>query len=149
MKKHKIIKITTISLSVIAILFIVLIVHIALVMKPKNVENNIQLSRIDFKQKVDSTEGVKIVSFVRSLEGVENAYFNPKSGILICGFYNQKQNSQNVYDRLMAYGHYKAERFVINASNEIKGCPAMGADKSFVYTLASNLADYLTKNKYK
>jgi len=145
MKKRKIIKITLISLSVCALLFAVLIIHIALVMKPKNVENNIQLSRIDFKQPVDSTEAIKIVSFVRHLDGVENAFFNPKSGILICGFYNQKQNSQNVYNKLMAYGHYKAERFIIDASAEIKGCPAMGTDKSFIYTMASSLADLIRK----
>jgi hypothetical protein len=145
MKKRKIIKITLISLSVVVLLFAVLIVHIALVMKPKNVENNIQLSRIDFKQPVDSAEAVKMVSFVRHLDGVDNAVFNPKSGILICGFYNQKQNAQNVYDKLMAYGHYKAERFMVGAADEIKGCPAMGADKSFIYTMASSLADLIRK----
>jgi hypothetical protein len=112
-------------------------------MKPKNVENNIQLSRIDFKQAVDSTEAGKIVSFVRHLDGVDNAFFNPKSGILICGFDNKKQTSQNVYDRLMAYGHYKAERFIVDASSEIKGCPAMGTDKSFIYTIASNVAQLI------
>ena len=136
MKKRKIFKIAIISISVCVALFITLIIHIALVMKPQPPNSNVQLSRIDFKQKVDSTEGAKIVSFVRHLDGVQNAYYNPKSGILICGFYNQKQTSQNVYEKLMAYGHYKAERFVIDASSEIKGCPAMGADKSFIYSLA-------------
>ena len=145
MKKRKIIKIALISISVCALLFVVLIVHIAMVIKPKNVENNIQLGRIDFKQNIDSSEAVKIVSFVRNLEGVENAFYNPKSGILICGFYNQKQNAQNVYNKLMAYGHYKAERFIVDASAEIKGCPALGADKSFIYTIASSLAELIRK----
>jgi hypothetical protein len=137
MKKRKIIKITLISLSVFFVLFAVLIVHIAMVTKYKAVEpDGRQLSRIDFTEKVDSTEANKIKSFVGHLDGVESTYFNIPDGIFVYTYSLNKQNSLGVYNKLMSYGKYKAHRYVVDAADATKGCPAMGGNKSFILSLA-------------
>jgi hypothetical protein len=137
MKTKKILKITAISLSVVFVLFAALIIHLAMVIKDKQVEpDDRQLSRIDFIQKVDSAEAVKIRSFVAHLEGVESTFFNVKDGILVYTYSLQKQSSQTVYDQLMRSGNYKAKRFVVSEEQASTGCPAMGGNKSFIYTMA-------------
>ena len=136
MKKQKIFKITLISLSVIVFLFIALVVHVAMVTKHKVAEpDGRQLSRIDFTEKVDSAEANKIRSFVGHLDGVESAYFNVKDGILIYTYSLTKQNSLGVYNKLMSYGNYKAHRYMVTAAQVASGCPAMGGNKSFFYSL--------------
>jgi len=136
MEKRKIIKIALISLSVVFVLFAVLIVHIAMVTKYKAVEpDGRQLSRIDFTEKVDSTEANKIKNFVGHLDGVESTYFNVKDGIFVYTYALSKQNSLGVYNKLMSYGKYKAHRYMVDPSEATKGCPAMGGNKSFMYSL--------------
>lgn len=135
--KKKIIKISLISLSVAFVLFIVLVAHIYIVTKPKpRTTPMVQLSRIDFKEKPDSIEASKIVSFVRHLDGIDNAYFNIPDGIFVFGFYREKQSSKNVYDELMKLGHYNAKPFVVDLSTAAKGCPVMDKN-SFGYRMST------------
>lgn len=142
MKAKKILKIAAISLSVAAVLFVALIIHLGMVIKDKQVEpDGRQLSRIDFIQKVDSAEAGKIRSFVAHLDGVESTFFNVKDGILVYTYSLQKQNSQSVYEQLMRSGNYKAKRFVVSEEQAATGCPAMGGNKSFIYSMA-----YAVKN---
>ena len=115
MKAKKNFKIAAISLSIAAVLFVALIIHLAMVIKDKQVEpDDRQLSRIDFTQKVDSAEAGKIRSFVAHLDGIESTFFNVKDGILVYTYSLQKQNSQGVYDQLMRSGNYKAKRFTVS-----------------------------------
>ncbi len=136
--KKKLVKIIVWSAAVTVLLFVVLVVHIVIVTKPVQYDNNdLQLSRIDFKQPIDSAEAVKIRSFVAHLPGVQNALFNLHDRTLVYGYTLGKQSSANVYERLMNFGHYKAVCFVPNATQLSGGCP-VGKDKSaFIYKLAA------------
>jgi hypothetical protein len=120
------------------LLFAVLVVHIYSVTKPVKYDNNdLQLSRIDFKEDIDSIEAAKIRSFVASLPGVQNAMFNTQDNILVYGYSLGKQTSTEVYNQLIKFGHYKAEKFVVSAEQLNSGCP-MGKNKnSFVYKLSA------------
>ncbi len=117
------------------VLFTVLIVHIYMVTKPVKYDNNdLQLSRIDFKEPIDSMNANEIRHFVASLPGIQNTMFNIKDRILVYGYLVGKQNSDTVFHQLINHGHYKAEKFVVSEDMKSKGCPMAGKDRSsFVY----------------
>jgi hypothetical protein len=116
--------------SIIAVLLLALVIHIAMV-TPKANKYTYQLSRIDFKQQVDEAGAAKIRAFVAGLPGVKSTYFNPESNTLVYTYLISAQNSANVYDRLMESGHYKAERYIVDNSSIQNGCP-INADNSTV-----------------
>lgn len=130
------------ALGVLTSLLIILCVHIYIVThKPKTPFELTQLSRIDFKQKVDSVEANKITSFIATQEGVKSTYFNLKDGILVYTYQSDKQNSITIYNKLINHGHYKAERFIINEAKANTGCPAGFGSGS--KSLSSYLLSYI------
>ncbi len=140
MKKRKIFKILFAAFSAIVILFGVLVIHIYMVTKSKMAQpDNRQLSRIDFTQKPDSVEANRIRSLVAHLDGVESTFFNVKDGILVYTYSLKKQNSIGVYNKVMSSGNYQAKRFVVDASQAPKGCPAMGGNGSFMSILSASI----------
>lgn len=132
--RSKLIKRSLIGLSVIVVLFLALGIHLYYVTdnfyQQTGSNANLQMSRIDFKQDVDSTEAIKISSTVNSLEGVQKSYFNVKDNILVYSYYKGKQTSQNVYDKLMASGNYVADKFTVSADEMTSGCPVLEGNKS-------------------
>ena len=77
MKSKKFIKVVVWSLSISFALLIVLIIHIVMVTKPLKFDNNnLQLTRINFKEVIDSAEAIKIRHYVASLPGVKNSVIN-------------------------------------------------------------------------
>jgi len=141
MKKRKILKILFVSFSIVSVLFAVLVAHIYMVTKNKMAQpDDRQLSRIDFTQKPDSMEANKIRSLVAHLDGVESTFFNVKDGILVYTYSLKKQNSIGVYNKVMNSGNYRAKRFVVDASQAPKGCPAMGGNGSFMSILYASIA---------
>ncbi|MBI3234217.1 MAG: hypothetical protein HYZ42_09280 [Bacteroidetes bacterium] len=138
MKNKKVKKILLWSGSVTLFLFIVLVIHILMVTKPvKYDNNNLQLSRIDFKQDIDSVEAGKIRHFVANLPGVNNAMFNIKDRNLVYGYMTGEQNSEDVYKQLMAFGNYKAERFIVSEEQLNSGCPIVADRSSLNYRFYS------------
>lgn len=129
------------SSSIVSVLALVLVVHIYMVThKDKSDQPMIQLSRIDFKQEIDSTEAGRIRSFVAQLEGVKSTYFNVQDNILVYTYALDKQSSTNVYNKLMAYGKYNAERYTVDAATAAKsGCPIGAGKNSVSYHLTSYL----------
>src|SRR5882672_7472218 len=126
MKRKKVLRITLWSASVLFVLLMVLGIHIYLVTGNKsNYGNPRQLSRIDFKEPVNPAEADKIRSYVSHLEGVQGTYFNMANGILVYAFDPGRQSSLNVFNGLIHYGHYKAERYTVDESTAQTGCPAM------------------------
>ena len=102
----------------------------------------IQLSRIDFKEPIDSAEMNKIRAYVGNLNGVDNSYFNMNNGAFVYGYVVGTQTSQGVYDKVMALGHYKAERYIVDPKDLAAGggCPVMKED-SFSGRLSAYLAN--------
>jgi hypothetical protein len=135
-------KIAAGALGLLTLLLVVLCLHIYMAThKTKTPYELTQLSRIDFKQNIDSTEAIKIRAFVASQEGVNSTYFNLKDGILVYTFQSDKQNSISIYNKLIKQGHYNAERYIINKAEAMNGCPAgFGASTK---SLSSYLLSYL------
>jgi len=99
--------------------------HFYYVTKPEqNDAGMLQIGRIDFKQKIDSSEASYIRSYVNHLEGVKNTHFNIQSGILVFTYYlNGNVNAADIYKKVVALKNYKAERFVLDPALIENGCP--------------------------
>lgn len=135
--KRKLIKSLIIGTSVLSLLFIVLIVHIYLVTKDKDPRNR-QLARIDFMEKVDSIDAIKIKNSVLSMHGVDAAYFNTKDNILVYSYNPDIQNQDNINSGIQQLFTYDFKKFTVDAQAAKNSCPVI--DKSsFSYQLAQQL----------
>lgn len=117
------------TVSVIFLLFIVLVIHIAMA-KPIVVDNEtIQISRIDFKETIDSIKAKEIHRNLKSIEGVKNIKIVPEKGVVVYFHDNRIVNSTQVFDKLIFLGNYAAQPFVISKElAEKKACPVMNTD---------------------
>lgn len=140
MKINRKIKIAIGSLlGIVLLLFVVLVIHIATA-KPVVYDNaTIQISRIDFKEPLDSAKGKEIHRNLKSIPGVKTDRLNLEKGVLVYFHDNRIADSKKIYDELMAKGNYKAERFVIpNEMASKKVCPVMN-DDSFSYKFSRGI----------
>ncbi|MET0760161.1 MAG: hypothetical protein ABWZ56_07055 [Flavobacterium sp.] len=140
MKINKKVKIAVGSLlGIVLLLFIVLVVHIATA-KPVVYDNaTIQVSRIDFKEPLDSMKVKEIHRNLKSIPGVKNDKFNIEKRVLVYFHDNRIANSESVFNQLMVKGNYKAERFILPegiASDKV--CPVMNTD-SFSYKFSRGI----------
>ncbi|MDB5258168.1 MAG: hypothetical protein JWM14_2863 [Chitinophagaceae bacterium] len=142
MKKKIIIRIAASLVGVTFLLFVVLCVHLYGIAKKRDAEkgNLTQLSRIDFKEPIDSVNALKINNFVGSMPEVKGTYFNIPAGLLVYGYAPGALKSQEVFDKVMNFtAHkYKAERYIVSPEQMNTGCPA-GMDNSFSMGLANLL----------
>ncbi|TGD58741.1 hypothetical protein [Flavobacterium humi] len=112
-----------------AILFIILIVHIATATKVVYDNATIQISRIDFTPPVDPLEAKDIHRNLKSIPGVQHDKLNTETGILVYFHDNRITNAQKVYDQLMTKGHYKAKPYIISQEMASKSvCPIMDTE---------------------
>lgn len=126
-------------LGIVLMLFVVLVVHIATA-KPVEIDNaTMQISRIDFKEPLDSLKSKEIHRNLKSISGVKNVRITAEKGVAVFFHDNRIVNSEQVFEQLQDKGNYKAERFVI--SDELaakKVCPAMNTD-SFSYKFSRGI----------
>ena len=126
----------------VVLLFGVLCVHLYGIAKKshENPNNKIQLSRIDFKEPIDSSDAMKIKNYVGTLDGIKGTYFNVAHGTLVYGYILGTQTAENVYEKAMTFSQnkYKAERYVVSADQLKKGCPA-GMDNSLTIQFSNFL----------
>lgn len=124
--------------GVIVLLFLTLVAHILLV-TPKNYDNNsLQLSRIDFKEPIDSAKAKTINSQLRSINGVKNTHINLRDGIVVYSHDVNKVNAEQAFESLLQKGNYKAERFVVTDDMKATGCPIMDRN-SFSYRFSNGI----------
>jgi copper chaperone CopZ len=140
MKINRTIKVVIGSIfSIVLLLIVVLVVHIATA-KPVEVDNaTMQISRIDFKEPLDSLKSKEIHRNLKSIDGVKNIKIVPEKGVVVYFHDNRIANSEQVFTQLSAKGNYQAERFVISddlASKKV--CPAMNTD-SFSYKFSRGI----------
>jgi len=116
------------------LLFLVLVVHIAIVTKNTHYDNaTLQLGRIDFRQPIDSAQAKEINHQIRMIAGVGNTHFNIKDGILIYSVDTRKNTNEQVYRQLVSKVPYRTELFKVTEEMTANGCPV--TDKS-TYTYA-------------
>ncbi len=121
------------------LLFLILVVHIATA-KPLEVDNaSLQISRIDFKEPIDSLKAKEIHRNLKSIPGVKTDRLNKETGVLVFFHDIKIADSKTIYNKLMVMGHYKAERFVLPKELENKtACPVMSED-SFSYKFSRGI----------
>jgi hypothetical protein len=121
------------------LLFLILVVHIATA-KPLEVDNaSLQISRIDFKEPIDSLKAKEIHRNLKSIPGVKTDRLNKETGVLVFFHDIKVADSKTIYNKLMAMGNYKAERFVLPKELENKtACPVMN-DDSFSYKFSRGI----------
>ena len=134
MKIHRSIKIAAAGIiGIFLILFTVLVVHIATA-KPVQYDNaTLQISRIDFKEPIDTLKAKEIHRNMKSIAGVKNPKFYYGKNVLVYYHDVKVASSEQVFNQLMSKGNYKAERLVIPvniASKQV--CPVMD-EGSFKY----------------
>jgi hypothetical protein len=140
MKQKKLIKGVLWGLSITVVLLIVLIIHIVMVTKPVKFDNNnLQLTRINFNQVIDSAEAIKIRHYIASLPGVKNSVVNLEQKTLVIGFLNTEQTSDNLIKQLVAFGNYKVQKFVPEQNQLTSGCPVGMGNNSLSYKITTQI----------
>jgi hypothetical protein len=134
MKTYLKLKIALMSiLGIITLFFALLIFHIATA-KPVIYDNAyLQISRIDFKEPIDSVKEKEIHSHMKAITGVINPKFYFKQNVLVYYSDNRKTNSNKVYNQLILKGNYNAEKFTIPASLALKSACQVINRNSFSY----------------
>jgi len=111
-------------LGTFAVLFIVLVAHIAMA---KPVDNaTMQVSRIDFNHPLSAAEVKEIHNNLKSIPGVKTDHFEAEKGVLVYFHDNRIADSETIYRQLMQKGNYDAKRFTLPpgmASKQV--CPVM------------------------
>ena len=98
-----------------------------------------QISRIDFKEPIDSLKAKEIHRNLKSIPGVKTDRLNKETGVLVFFHDIKVADSKTIYNKLMAMGNYKAERFVLPKELENKkACPVMSED-SFSYKFSRGI----------
>jgi hypothetical protein len=69
--------------------------------------------------------------------------FNQHDGTLVYGYNQNQQNSENVYNKLMSFGNYKAQRFMPTEAQLASGCPVGKNKNSFVYRTSAAVYNIL------
>ena len=140
MKINKKVKIIVGSiLGIFVLLFLVLVVHIATA-KPLVIDNaSLQISRIDFKEPIDSLKSKEIHRNLKKIPGVKTDRLNIETGVLVYFHDIKIANSEEIYNQLVALGDYKAERYILPKGLENKtACPVMTED-SFSYKFSRGI----------
>lgn len=144
MNRKKIIRIVSVLSGVALLLFIVLVVHIAMVTNPKDKPHyGIQLSRIDFNTPLDSQEVNDISAYIKTIKGVGNTMYNYEYNNLVFSHQLADVSGQEVYEQLVSEKHVDATRFYLTPEEIAKTakCPVM-KDKSVLMTLAHKVQLY-------
>lgn len=124
-------------------LFATLVIHIALVTKNKtNDSRNRQLSRIDFVNDITAKDAAHIKQLVLSLPGVDGAFVNEQSNILVFSHHPDQQNANIITAALTKVTGLQAKRYTVNENDLKNGCPA-GYEKSTISKLALAVAKKL------
>jgi hypothetical protein len=125
MKANKTIKKILWSGLIVIVLFIGIFLFHIITAKPAVYESpNLQVSRIDFKQDIDSLQAKQICSDLRSVKGLTSDSIIVKRNVVVYFHNNKITDSKKVFDELMTKGQYDAQRYILPAhlaSKEV--CP--------------------------
>lgn len=111
------------------LLFVVLVVHLILVLKPKVYDNNnMQLVKVDFPENIDTTERNLMLSKVKSMQGVKTANYFADQNTLVAMYDNTVQNNEKVMEAIKSVVSAPAVLFKPTAEMLASGCPIKNKD---------------------
>lgn len=139
MQINKTIKKVLWATTITFILFFAILVFHIITAKPAIYESpNLQVSRIDFKENIDSAAAKKICADLRSIKGLTSDSIIVKRNVVVYFHNNKITNSKKVYDELMSKGSYDAQRYILPANLASKEvCPV--DQNSFSYKLSQKI----------
>ncbi len=111
------------------VLFVVLVVHLILVLKPKVYDNNhMHLVKVDFPENIDTTERSLMLSKVKSMQGVKTVNFYSDQNALVAMYDNTIQNNEKVMATIKSVVTSPAVLFKPSAEMLASGCPIKNKD---------------------
>ena len=114
MKTNKIFKKVLWAGLTIVVLFIAIFIFHIITAKPAVYDSpNLQVSRIDFKSNIDSTQAKQICADLRSIKGLTTDSIIVKRNVVVYFHNNKITNSEKVYNELMTKGKYDAQRYIL------------------------------------
>jgi hypothetical protein len=129
MKNNKVKRFLVIISGIFLILCMVLAVHIYLVTRPKQVDKQtISMARFDIKNKLDSQDSAKILTWLYSQQGVNHVLVNPHSQIAVFTYYPSKASPDQIAINFRASSGYDAVRYLPTKEELEKGCPILPDD---------------------
>ena len=139
MQTKKIIKKTLLILVSIIVLFFAILLYHIITIKPEVTENqNLQVSRIDFKTPLDSLQAKQVCKDLRTIKGLTSDSIIVKNNVVVYFHNNSITNSSKVFNQLMAKRNYDAVRFLVTDSlANKKVCPV--DHDSFSYKLSKSI----------
>lgn len=140
MKTKIILKRVVLSLLVVFMLLVgTLVIHIATV-SPKKVDNsNLQISKIDFIEPIDSIKGKEIKRIFNSIDGVKKYRLNLSKQTLVYFHDNKVTNASKVFDEFSQKTNIKASPYIL--PKELQGksvCPVIEKN-SITYRVSSGI----------
>nr|WP_294786161.1 hypothetical protein [uncultured Flavobacterium sp.] len=142
MKINKTVKKGLWAVLITGVLFFAILVFHIITAKPAVYESpNLQVSRIDFKENIDSTAAKKICADLRSIKGLTSDSIIVKRNVVVYFHNNKITNSEKVYAELMSKGNYDAQRYILPAGLANKEvCPV--DQNSYSYKLSKKLNQF-------
>lgn len=92
----------------------------------------IQISRIDFQEPVDSVSVNRIKGTILAFNGVKHVYFNVPDHVVVFGHDPSVVPAETVVRKVQEKFAFKAERFLPDPETISKGCPITGKNSIFV-----------------
>ena len=132
MNKKQLKRIAKGTISVVAILTLVLCVHIYMVTRPKAPDaGTVALARIDVHQDIDNADAEKIGSWLSSIKGVDHYLCNTQSNIVVFSFRPAVVNANDIAKEFREKLHYNSTRYLPTESELKGGCPVAATSISY------------------
>ncbi|MGV9002475.1 hypothetical protein [Flavobacterium sp.] len=139
MKINKTFKKVLLAVGSIGALFVLILLYHIITIKPKTYETpHLQISRIDFKNTIDSSQAKQICKDLRSIKGLTSDSIIVKNNVVVYFHNNSVTNSAKVYAQLMSKRQYDAQRYILPDSLANKKVCPMNQD-SFTYKMSKKL----------
>lgn len=125
-----------------ALLFIAILLFHIITAKPAVYESpNLQVSRIDFENNIDSLQAKQISADLRSIEGLTSDSIIIKRNVVVYFHNNKITNSEKVFNELMSKRPYEAKRYILPANLANKEvCPV--DQNSFSYKMSKSINQF-------
>lgn len=130
--------------STLLLLFIVLVVHIALVTNPKSKTHyGIQLSRIDFKSPQTPNDIEETIRYLKAIPGVGSTMYNSTYNNIVFAHDLSVISGKEAFVQLKAHKHINATRFQLSKEeiSKVAVCPVVN-NESMMMTLARQIQKF-------
>jgi hypothetical protein len=102
---------------------------------------NLQVSRIDFENNIDSLQAKQISADLRSIEGLTSDSIIIKRNVVVYFHNNKITNSEKVFNELMSKRPYESKRYILPANLANKEVCSVDQN-SFSYKMSKSINQF-------